>query len=105
MTASPPANLTRSILPTALLPAGTALYRIHDVNVDPLWSGPYPGGPRNGFDDPDREFGVCYFGLSREAAFAETFLRRPPVWTALSTGAGTTMTGSPWPYTIARPRL
>jgi hypothetical protein len=72
----------------ASLPSGTALWRVHDPAVgagDPRWYGPAAGDrPRNRFDDPLRPqapahptFGVCYLGTSREAAFAETFLRRP----------------------------
>ncbi|MGI9090524.1 MAG: RES family NAD+ phosphorylase [Gemmatimonadaceae bacterium] len=75
----PPADLGRIVPPTTSVPAGTIIYRIHDLNVEPLWFGFHPDGPRNRFDDPAAEFGVCYFGLTREAAFAETFLRRPPV--------------------------
>jgi hypothetical protein len=56
-----------------------------------LWFGPAAGeAPRGRFDDPARgdgpvtahggpTFGVCYLGLSAEAAFAESFLRRPGV--------------------------
>lgn len=54
---------------------------------DPRWFGPAPGErPGGRFDDPRRPeaatiatFGVCYLGISREAAFAESFLRRPDV--------------------------
>ncbi len=52
---------------------------------DPRWYGPAEGArARNRFDDPLRPeaatratFGVCYLGVSREAAFVESFLRRP----------------------------
>jgi RES domain len=33
----------------------------------------------NRFDDPRGEYGVCYFGRTRDAAFAETMVRQPPV--------------------------
>lgn len=35
------------------------------------------GRTRNRFDDPVGVFGVCYAAASPEAAFAETFLRKP----------------------------
>lgn len=65
------------------LPAGAALWRIYRPPLEPRWFGPSPGdAARNRFDDPLRArgerpttFGVCYLGASREAAFAETFLR------------------------------
>jgi hypothetical protein len=84
-------------LPVSVIEAGTLLYRIHRRELDPLWFGPAPGSPpRNRFDDPgpgagpleapgrdasfaERGYRICYFGRSPEAAFAETFLRRPPV--------------------------
>ncbi len=34
---------------------------------------------RNRFDAPNAEYRICYCGESPDAAFAETFLRRPPV--------------------------
>lgn len=61
-----------------MLDAGTALYRIHDTDLLPLWFGDLTMPPRNRFDDPQRQFGVTYLALSREGAFAETFLRRIP---------------------------
>jgi hypothetical protein len=82
----------RRPLPWQEVPAGTPLYRIHPAHLGPLWFGPAPGGAPGGrFDDPKRgdgttvvegggpTFGVCYLGLSAEAAFAESFLRRPGV--------------------------
>lgn len=74
------------------LAAGTTLWRVHDPrrrDGDPRWFGPAPGTPpRSRFDDPrradahapgepDGSFGTCDVGASREAAFAESFLRRP----------------------------
>ena len=57
--------------------------RVHQLDRAPLFFGPGPGRPPAGrFDDPaspDGAYGVCYLGRSREAAFAESFLRRPPV--------------------------
>lgn len=35
--------------------------------------------PRYRFDDPLGEYGVCYLGRTQAGAFAETFLRNPPV--------------------------
>jgi hypothetical protein len=66
--------------------AGARLWRVHAADLAPLWFGPAAGDPpRNRFDDPARgagagdTFGVCYLGLTPEAAFAESFLRRPGV--------------------------
>jgi hypothetical protein len=54
--------------------------RIHHRDRKPLWFGPGPGLPAiHRFDDPERRFGVCYFGTNPEVCFAETFLRNPPV--------------------------
>jgi hypothetical protein len=58
------------------LPPLAGLFRIHRLPDVPLWFGRQAS---HRFDDPRREFGVCYFGESREAAFAETMLRRPRV--------------------------
>lgn len=59
-------------------------FALHTVQVDPASlhrisrheSGePYFGrSGANRFDDPDRRFGTCYFGLSVACAFAETIL-------------------------------
>lgn len=54
---------------------------------DPPWFGPAPGErPGGRFGDPLRTlaatvptFGRCYLGVSHEAAFAVSFLRRPPL--------------------------
>jgi RES domain len=72
----PPADLDRQAVPLAEPAPQGALYRIHRLTDPPLAFG---RDARNRFDDPRKEFGVCYFGLSREAAFAETILRRPRV--------------------------
>ncbi|MGI9090592.1 MAG: RES family NAD+ phosphorylase [Gemmatimonadaceae bacterium] len=62
------------------LATGTNLWRIHNAEHSPLWFGPSPGdAPINRFDAPGGEFRIGYFGLSREGAFAEVFLRVPPV--------------------------
>jgi hypothetical protein len=61
------------------------LWRVHRPALDPCWFGPAAGdAPLGRFDDPLRDtaraggtFGVCYLGATREAAFAETFLRWP----------------------------
>lgn len=60
---------------------------MHAAARTPLWFGPAAGNaPRGRFDDPARAdaadvatFGVCYLGDTREAAFAESFLRHPGV--------------------------
>jgi hypothetical protein len=74
----PPPDLRRIELPLVELHARDLLYRIHRLTSEPLWFGPGPQ-PVNRFDDPRGKYGVCYFGLTRDAAFAETFLRQPPV--------------------------
>lgn len=63
-----------------VVPAGSTLVRICREDREPLWFGPAPGrAPEYRFDAPHGEYRVCYLGASSEAAFAETFLRRPPV--------------------------
>lgn len=53
--------------------------RIHLANAAPEWYGPGADSPPTGrFDDPEGTYGVCYFGNSFAAAFAETLLRNPP---------------------------
>ena len=60
-----------------VLPAGTALARIHQPRHDPLFFGPPPGSPPLArFDAPDGAFRTLYAGLSPEAAFAESIVRR-----------------------------
>ncbi len=76
--AEPPEDLARIKIPLVELRADEALYRIHRLKNEPLWFGT-GRHPVNRFDDARGEFGVCYFGRTREAAFAETFLRQPPV--------------------------
>lgn len=62
------------------LASGTDLWRIHNADHSPLWFGPSPGdAPINRFDAPGGKYRIGYFGLSREGAFAEVFLRVPPV--------------------------
>lgn len=44
-----------------------------------MWFGPGKGkAPVFRFDDPGSAYGVCYFGETHYAAFAETFLRTLP---------------------------
>lgn len=74
--------------------AGSRWYRVHRAEHDPLWFGdatvgfrfndPGPGathpdapGPYAGSAPDANGFGVWYAGATPEAAFAETFLRRP----------------------------
>lgn len=57
---------------------GRACFRIHRTIHDPLWFGPDKTAPVRGrFNAPGYEYGVCYFGLSLDVAFAETLLRNP----------------------------
>jgi hypothetical protein len=66
-------------LPVHRIPRATQLLRIHGRKRKPLWFGPAGGIALHRFDDPNGEFGVCYFGMTVEVCFAETFLRNPPV--------------------------
>ncbi|MGI9090144.1 MAG: RES family NAD+ phosphorylase [Gemmatimonadaceae bacterium] len=62
------------------LASGTNLWCIHKAEHSPLWFGPGPGdAPINRFDAPAGEYRIGYFGMSRDGAFAEVFLRVPPV--------------------------
>lgn len=75
----PPADLAEHPLPIEMVPAGTILQRIHQAGYEPIWFGPGTGKPpTNRFDDPRGEYGVCYLGYTRIAAFAETLLRDRP---------------------------
>lgn len=71
-----PRLLTRGIH-LEVLPAGTALYRVHRTDRKPLWFGPASGPGECRFDAPDGEFRTCYAGLSLTAAFTESVLHRP----------------------------
>jgi hypothetical protein len=73
---TPPPDFNSTQLPLVELTPLRSLCRIHRLSDEPLSFGRRVS---NRFDDPRQEFGVCYFGQSREAAFAETMLRRPRV--------------------------
>lgn len=76
---APPADLAQRPLPLHPAPAGTTLFRIVLTDKEPLFFGPGPGDPPAGrFDAADGSFRTCYAGLTPEACFAETFLRRLP---------------------------
>ncbi|HEX8906269.1 MAG TPA: RES family NAD+ phosphorylase [Longimicrobiaceae bacterium] len=61
-----------------LVPAGSQLWRVHGSSRGAVWFGPAQGDPpRNRFDAPGGEYGVCYFGESPEVAVAETIIRQP----------------------------
>jgi hypothetical protein len=65
-------------LPTVRVPAGSQLWRLHRKGQQALWFGPDPkSGPRNRFDAPGGEYGICYFGDSPEVCVAETIVRQP----------------------------
>jgi hypothetical protein len=68
----PPPDFAARLLPTEIVPAGVRLIRIHRNAFSPVFFGPTGG---NRFDDPTRRYGVCYFALSVEGAFAQTCLR------------------------------
>ena len=76
----PPPDLDRRKLPVDSISKPDTLYRIHRSVHGPLWFGPGAGNPAAyRFDAPGGEYGVCYFGVTPGASFAETFLRTPPV--------------------------
>ena len=57
---------------------GEPCFRIHRSIHEPLWFGPDRKAPASGrFSAPGHEYGVCYFGMSFDVAFAETLLRNP----------------------------
>lgn len=68
----PPADFASRLLPTRLLTKGEPLVRIHRTDLSVIHFGRTGD---NRFDDPARQYGVCYLARSLEAAFAETFLR------------------------------
>lgn len=59
-------------LPIDVVPTSQLLVRIHRTANGPLFFGT---GMDCRFQDPAQTFGVCYFGESDAASFAETFLR------------------------------
>lgn len=60
------------------LRAGGTLHRAHAVSAGMIFFGPGAGNaPRYRFDSPDGSYGVCYLGLSEEAAFVEGVLHQP----------------------------
>jgi hypothetical protein len=66
----PPADLNSRSPLTFTIPAGTALFRLHDPSKEPLFFG---RTGRNRFDAPDRSFGVLYAAMDEPCAFIETF--------------------------------
>jgi hypothetical protein len=67
-------------LPVSRIRPGRVFWRIHATAHEALWFGPKPGRPPlNRFDDSEGKFQVCYLAVSAEVAFAERFLRNPPV--------------------------
>jgi len=60
------------------LRAGGTLHRAHAVGAGVIFFGPGKGrAPRYRFDSPDGSYGVCYLGLSEEAAFVEGVVHQP----------------------------
>lgn len=70
----PPHDFDRRKITTVTIGRRRLLYRIHRRDRHPLH---YSRTGANRFDAPNKDYGVCYLGLSARAAFAETFLRRP----------------------------
>lgn len=69
----PPADFAARDLPIEAVPAGGTFVRIHRSGLDALYFG---NSGDNRFDDPERQYGVCYASRSLEGAFAETCLRQ-----------------------------
>lgn len=61
--------------PTATIPTGTVLHRVHGKGRPARWFGRKDATSR--WDDPSGDFGVLYLGRSLVGAFAETLLRTP----------------------------
>lgn len=73
--ASRGASITRAPL-VERIAAGTIWWRIHWQEHPPVHFGPGPSGsPRHRFDAPGGEYRIAYLGMTREASFAEVFLR------------------------------
>ena len=70
----PPEDFHRGAVVTVTINRRRLLYRVHRNEHAALF---YGRTGANRFDSPDKDYGVCYLGLSLYAAFAETFLRRP----------------------------
>jgi hypothetical protein len=68
----PPVDFVHRDLPIEEIPIGATFIRIHRSDLDALHFG---ANAINRFDDPKREYGVCYVANTREGAFAETCLR------------------------------
>lgn len=68
----PPHDFDRRRVATVTIARRRLVYRIHRHDHEPLH---YGRTSASRFDAPNRNYGVCYFGLSERAAFAETFLR------------------------------
>jgi hypothetical protein len=70
---------TRPELPATLsiqtLHAGHILHRAHNATLGAVFFGPGAGNPPlYRFDSPDGLYGVCYLGVTEEAAFVEGVL-------------------------------
>lgn len=62
--------------PLVEVPVGQALWRVHPLELGPVWFGPGEGRPPRGrFDAPDGEYGTCYFGATLGVSILETLVR------------------------------
>lgn len=62
--------------PLAAVPVTQVLWRVYPLKLDPVWFGPGTGAaPRNRFDAPNGEFGVCYFSATLGVSILETLVR------------------------------
>jgi len=73
----PSVRFPRGVL-TEVIPAGSAIVRVHHQAYSPLWFGPQPGvPPQHRFDAPNGEYRTLYCAARLAGAFVESVLRRP----------------------------
>lgn len=74
----PPDWLGEIDLPLQTVAAETTFYRIHRLELGPVFFGPGQGrAPVYRFDSLSRRFGVLYLGFALAGALVETVLRNP----------------------------
>ena len=67
-------TVARERLAIRAIAGSTPLCRCHSIQHGVVYFG---RNGRNRFDDPQKQFGVCYLSLSPNGAFAETLIRKP----------------------------
>lgn len=76
--------------PVVEVPVEQVLWRVHPLELGPLWFGPGAGRPPRGrFDAPDGGYGTCCFGATLGVSIVETLVRglRVPVIPRAELGA------------------